>query len=126
MMQMILLEKFYLIVYIYFILIFLFVLQVQPPNNANRLPTPSPPPTPPTERAARLRHCGNAWDTEPRPGMYPSSVVREDVCGDSGEHIEIHPPEVVVETTVHHPHLISEVRRCPFHLLNFIINDVYR
>lgn len=64
--------------------------------NANRLPTPSPPATPPAERATRMRHCG--WDSEPPAGSYPS-----------GEHIEIHPPEVVVQTSVHHPHLVSEV-----------------
>ncbi|XP_072172750.1 protein patched homolog 1-like [Diadema setosum] len=82
--------------------------EVRPPDNANRLPTPTPPPTPPTERVARLRHRPAAWDDAPHSGSYPSMVVREDVCGDSGEHIQIHPPEVVVETMVHHPHLISE------------------
>eukprot|EP00057_Strongylocentrotus_purpuratus_P022786 XP_011677260.1 PREDICTED: protein patched homolog 1 isoform X1 [Strongylocentrotus purpuratus] len=70
--------------------------EVRPVANANRLPTPSPPATPPAERATRMRHCG--WDSEPPAGSYPS-----------GEHIEIHPPEVVVQTSVHHPHLVNEM-----------------
>ncbi|XP_071837181.1 protein patched homolog 1-like isoform X2 [Apostichopus japonicus] len=67
--------------------------EVISPDNGNRLRTPTPPPTPPLGRSVRMDHMGRrshqAWESR--------SPLHEQACGN--DHIEVHPPELLVETT---------------------------
>ncbi|XP_033636690.1 protein patched homolog 1-like isoform X1 [Asterias rubens] len=82
--------------------------EVRPLNNATRLTTPTPPPTPPMERSSASMQGRQrpgrrrGWEDEyngSQSSVGDSAMYR----GYGGERIEVHPPEVVVQTMCHEP-----------------------
>nr|WJJ61139.1 Patched [Patiria miniata] len=86
--------------------------EVRPPNNATRLTTPTPPPTPPVERSGiamqghqQQQRSGRrrGWEGTEFGGSVSSMGDSATYRGYGGEHIEVHPPEVVVQTFAREP-----------------------
>ncbi|XP_022105455.1 protein patched homolog 1-like isoform X2 [Acanthaster planci] len=84
--------------------------EVRPPNNATRLTTPTPPPTPPIERSGMAmqgqQHRPSrrrGWEGTEFGGSVSSMGDSATYRGYGGEQIEVHPPEVVVQTFAREP-----------------------
>ncbi|XP_070564286.1 protein patched homolog 1-like isoform X2 [Ptychodera flava] len=80
--------------------------EVQPANNADRLSTPTPEPTPPLDRGYVMHSMSRHHRYADSPSDLSSSGIGETFRHpyNPSEHIEIHPPEFVVETlTCHTP-----------------------